>query len=475
MCFYIANLVCIYLNTAQTLEQIKDFYQQPGTVPLTLQIPENPPDFQPVSGLESIRYVHAALWQGDNVRITALKRQGKLDDILCVLWYSADQSSNFTIVRALVKDLPSYGVTNSCAYIKCFLHREGGKQKLQTPVYVGLINRKSPLAGHRVLLQVENRDMDPNKVNQVATTNFSWPTNGKIGPVKRPHKNRVVEFTVCIPTMFNYGNAAQLVEKIEMVRLMGAGRVVLYDTNTAPNVRAVLGLYTHEWAEGRETLEVVVHSWNIPRITMHYGGQMAAADDCLHRYGWLSKYMVFNDLDELIVPLRHENWSQLIAERERLRPGNAAFMFLCAVVNKDHFSPANGFLADAHLYGSSVLGFTQRETFLWPPTLRSKLILNPRKVESIEVHQVHEAYGTTDIIPEHQGLLYHYRWPFQECGSEIEDLRVASRFGRRLLARLKSVWSRLPRVSLGYKLPNPDGTKETCSKSFKQLKGSKHK
>ena len=452
------------------LETLRRSYKNKSAIPLNLQLRGNGLTFQPVSGLESIRYVHAALWQGDNVRITVVRRQGKLDDILCVLWYSADQSSNFTIVRALVKDLQSYGFGHPCAYIKCFLDGKEGDKTLKAPAYVGLINEKSPLAQHRILLPVENRDMDPDKVNREITADLN--TIGSVDSGKKPAKNRVVEFTVCIPTMFRYRKAAQLVEKLEMVRLLGAGRVVLYDTSAGSNVRSVVKFYTREWAEGRETLEVVVHSWRPPSLYIHYNGQVAAVDDCLHRYGWLSKYMVFDDLDELIVPLRHENWSQLIAERERLRPGNAAFMFRNVFVHIDHFSPQEGLGAGAQQFGSSVLGFTYRDNYIYWAIRRSKLILNPRKIESIGVHHVYEGYGPTDVIPEDQGLLYHFRMPQHKkpCGWEVQDSRLSMKFGKRLLARLKSIWSKLPGVSLGYAMPSSNRTRTNCIEESEGVK-----
>ena len=407
--------------------------------------------------------MHAALWQGDNVRISIIKKRGKLDNILCVFWYSSNQRSNFTVVKALVKDLQSYNFENACAYIKCFLKLDKEREKSSAPVFVGLVNKKTLSAGHRILLPIENRDMDPDRVNRGTTPKISKDDNKNSKPTSV--KNRVVEFTVCIPAMFNYRKAAQLVEKLEMVRLLGAGRVVLYDANIAPNVRSVLRLYTQEWAAGNETLEVVVHSWKLPQLRLHYWGQVAAIEDCLYRYGWLSKYMVFDDLDEFIIPLQHKNWHELIAERE-LSPGYGAFMFRSSVMNQDHASPAKGFEIEARKYDSLILGFTQRDDYVYAPLLRSKLIVNPRKIESIGVHHVYEGYGATDVIPLDQGLVYHYRWPILPCGPEVKDNRVSTRFGKSLLVRLKSIWSKLRDVQIVKTIPRSNSTRETCYKEM---------
>ena len=384
------------------------------------------------------------------MRISAVKDVGEMDNLLCIFLYVA---KNYTIVKAYVKDMQRYESEITVAYINCPLTSITDVNEV--PLYVDLVIENALSPGHKIRLSVENRHMDPHLI-------FKNAAKGSKGCERELNEKRVVQFTVCIPPMFEYGNAAQLVEKLEMVRLLGAGRVVLYDTSIESNVRSVLELYTQEWAAGTGTLEVVVLSWKLPRIPMHYKGQIAAMDDCLYRYGWLSHYMVFDDLDEIMIPLRHDNWSQLIADREKARPGSPAFMFRCSVMNKDHSSPPKGFHAAALLYQSSVLSFTQRDTYIYDFSNKGKLIVNPRKMQSLEVHNIYEANGTTDVIPVEQGILYHYRWPLRPCDPEIRDTRVATKFGLRLLQRLRLIWSKLEGISKGDEILRLGESRATC-------------
>ena len=207
------------------------------------------------------------------VRISAIKTSGILENILCMLWYSTDHRSNFTDVKAFVRDLPNYNFNTSCAHIKCPLPEKGGRRGKETPLYIGLVNGNKSEESHRVLLKVENRDMDDRLVNK--KTSIGTNKGDSRSSALEPDKPRVVEFTVCTPAMYRYGNAAQLVEKLEMVRLLGAGRVVLYEHSIARNVRSVFNLYTQEWAAGRETLEVVVLSWKLPHVkAFHYKARL---------------------------------------------------------------------------------------------------------------------------------------------------------------------------------------------------------
>ncbi|GFO03522.1 galactan beta-1,4-galactosyltransferase gals2 [Plakobranchus ocellatus] len=435
----------------QMIEEIrslwdKENYEDVVRLP-NISLSERPPDFQEVKDLGSILYVHSALWQDDHVRITVIKLlKVPMDNALCVLWYSTDPGARPYFVKAVVKDLFSYYFKNACGYIKCLV-KEGEGRSDKIPVFVSLVDGRNITSGIKVTLPIENRDKHENP-DELFTAGQGGATGSIAG------KDRVVEFTVCIPTMFKFNDAAILVEKLEMVKLLGAGRVVLYNFYVRANVQAVLNMYTREYAAGREKLEVVVHSWKLPPIIIHYRGQIASIDDCLHRYKWRSRYIVFDDLDELVIPLQHANWSGLIAERERVHPNYAAFMIRSTIMNRDISSPAKGFETEAFRLGSNVLRVTKRDDFIWPPRMRSKLIVNPRKIEALQVHIVEEAYGRTDVVPPEQAMLYHYRMPVRNSCEDVRDTRVADKYGKRLALALKAAWSKLEGVSLGPKPSN---------------------
>ncbi|GFO14480.1 UDP-galactose:beta-d-galactoside beta-1,4-galactosyltransferase [Plakobranchus ocellatus] len=410
------------------------------------------PDFQAVKNLGSLLYVHAALWQGDYVRITVVKKLGvPVTNALCVLWYSTDEKAKPHFVKAVVRDLQSYNFKNACGYIKCVL-KVGESKEEEIPLHVSLVDGTDIGSGLKVTLPIENRLIHKNVEKSIG---IAKPADNKT------ESGQVVEFTVCIPTMYRFGNAGMLVEKLEMSRLLGAGRVVLYKTSVKPNVEAVLKMYMREFAAGRETLEVVTHSWKQPPITLHYWGQIAAIDDCLYRYKWNSRFMVFTDLDEFIIPLHHATWSELIADREKLSPGNAAFMIRSSVMTKDHSSPAKGFEAEALHYYSEVLRLTERDDYIWPPIQKSKVIINPAKIESIGVHHVYEGYGLTDIVPPDQAMLFHYRLPTTEACKRVKDTRVVDKYGQKLVVRLKAAWAKLKDVSSGW-TPTNKTNKAKC-------------
>ncbi|XP_015249956.1 PREDICTED: uncharacterized protein LOC107097346 [Cyprinodon variegatus] len=116
-------------------------------------------------------------------------------------------------------------------------------------------------------------------------------------------------FTVCFPVMFEFTNVLQLVQSLEMLQLLGVNKAVIYKTSCSLEIQRVLDYYT-------STGFVEVVPWSLSKYLnvsrgfmshkdpgdIHYFGQMPALSDCLYRYMYQSRYMAFQDPDELILP-----------------------------------------------------------------------------------------------------------------------------------------------------------------------------
>ena len=380
--------------------------------------------FELVEGLKSHLYIYSALWNVKNVRLESIKVKGYVfQNLQCVFYYTLDNSKPDLYVKSEIKQRNANGLQYVIAHITCPITKNEFKGKI--PMFVGFV--ENALDKPRQLFPVEHLSQS---------------------------KEVTHEFTECVPAMHEWANAALLVEKIEMGRLFGAGRIVLYDTSISPSVDAVLRMYAREWAEGRETLEVVVLPWKLPKesgeqIPIHYWAQELAMDDCLYRYKRLSKYIVFDDLDEFLVPFKHDNWSALVEERQKLNPKSIGWLFRSSVFSKNIPSVALGYEQDYLRYRSSILGLTMRDEYIYPKDIRPKLIVNPGVVEEMGVHLISKGTGSTDILPVDVGLLFHYRKE-PNCCRRIKDTRLVFKYGDRLVARLKEIWSKLPGVGLGW-------------------------
>lgn len=228
------------------------------------------------------------------------------------------------------------------------------------------------------------------------------------------------DFTVCISTMFgNSTNVLQIIQAIEMYKVLGAQKVMIYKHSCSLLVDRVL---QHYISEG--TVEVipwpidlyldVSTNWEFsmdryPRDLGYYG-QLATLNDCVYRNMYSSKYVVLNDLDEIIIPKKHLNWADMMDYLQKQYPSTGIFFF------ENHIFPNNvvdttfNVSAWSAIPGVNLLQHVYRE----PQTpYHEKMIVNPREVIQISVHTVLKAYGRRRMVPGEVAILHHCREAMQ--------------------------------------------------------------
>ncbi|XP_077334778.1 beta-1,4-galactosyltransferase galt-1-like [Lithobates pipiens] len=220
-------------------------------------------------------------------------------------------------------------------------------------------------------------------------------------------------FTVCISTLFgNYNNVLQMIQSIEMYKILGASKVTIYKTNCSQDVDKVLRHYID-----KGILEVV--PWPIDRhlrtskkwryykgltAEIGYFGQTAALNDCLYRNMYKSKFVLLNDIDEIILPVKDWDWSSLMENLQNKHPDTSVFRF------ESHVFPIpvnnSGFDLWPHVPGVNILTYrlrlpNKRNNFNAP-----KMIVNPRDVFQTSVHFARTRKTKTNIR-EDTAILFH--------------------------------------------------------------------
>ena len=118
------------------------------------------------------------------------------------------------------------------------------------------------------------------------------------------------DFTVCTPPLLGDLPRAQLTEFIELSRLLGASHVTFYDHDLSPRSSDVLEYYARR---GLATVLPWKLSTYMDQMLQDNTGRLALTD-CLYRNMALSKYVVFMDLNEYIVPYKWTNWHDMAQE-----------------------------------------------------------------------------------------------------------------------------------------------------------------
>lgn len=228
-----------------------------------------------------------------------------------------------------------------------------------------------------------------------------------------------VDITICISAMFNgYNNVLQFIQAMEMYRLLGAQKVVVYKSSCSPDMEEVLRHYQ----DNMGFVEVlpwpisayinVSSGWMVSESPgdLHYNGQIQALHDCLYRNMYSSKYVLLHDADEIILPNLDKNWKDFL-DRLKAKYGEATYYFDNNVFPIEEFEDSGKYdLKEwASLPGESFLQHIFREPvpFFHPRT--GKLIINPRTVFEVNVHQVERSSTSTVWVPPSVGRLYHIR------------------------------------------------------------------
>ncbi|TKS86823.1 Glycosyltransferase family 92 protein F13G3.3 [Collichthys lucidus] len=127
------------------------------------------------------------------------------------------------------------------------------------------------------------------------------------------------DMTVCISNLFEFNNALQYAQTLEMYRLLGVDRVVIYNTSCGPDLNHLLQSYSQEgfvemvpWPIDKHMNPS--HGWFFSTHggDMHYYGQIATLNECLYRYMDRSRYVLLHDIDEIMMPYKHDSLQVLL-------------------------------------------------------------------------------------------------------------------------------------------------------------------
>ena len=239
-------------------------------------------------------------------------------------------------------------------------------------------------------------------------------------------------FGVCIQSpLFNMNDVQFIIQTIEMNRILGAEQFTFYIHSASQAVMRVLQDYS------KEGVVNVVRS-TIPNIDIHYYGQQVLFQDCAYRNMYKVRHLVYTDLDEIIVPQNHQNWSQMITAMDGKSIGSfhVRHVTLVGKTAKKALSICN---SRREIEIPRFMKFTDRSS-PYPLPRRAKYIIKPETFAVAQTHdpgQLLEGYSVYSV-PSEVALLYHYRFPFFHdwSGKRVKDDRVI-RYLPELLERIE--------------------------------------
>ncbi|XP_063068015.1 uncharacterized protein LOC134459594 [Engraulis encrasicolus] len=225
---------------------------------------------------------------------------------------------------------------------------------------------------------------------------------------QEPKDSFKYNFTVCISNLFGeYNNALQFVQTMEVYKLIGVQRVVIYNTSSGPDLEKVLKHYSNEGM-----LEVV--PWPIDKFLkpsngwrrskspgqLHYYGQLATLNECIYRYMYQSKYLLLNDIDEIVMPYKHASLGDLMNALQKRHRHSGVFLVQNAIYPKTQFDDSGRFSRPEwqNVPDINILEHVYREPGQRKIFRATKMIINPRFVVQTSVHSVLKHFGPSVMV-----------------------------------------------------------------------------
>lgn len=225
-------------------------------------------------------------------------------------------------------------------------------------------------------------------------------------PVLNQHSEKSkYNFSICVSPIYGEINPYRLVQFLEMNKILGAEHFTFYIHEQSNIIRKVLQLYN---SEGHVTLL----PWQLPvepELDVWYYGQLLSINDCLYRNMYKSTYLVFQDLDEILVPRHSRNWSEMLTRlnEESLRLPH-------------HRTPAVGFIFDSayfhpvlpYTYATDVIYYQYTKRTAMYSKVRTKVLVDGKKVFELGIHHVSKTINDKYRVEKAnvtEGLIHHYR------------------------------------------------------------------
>ena len=255
---------------------------------------------------------------------------------------------------------------------------------------------------------IENYDERVPASVSLTLTRCGAPTNLlKVENDQVNYKGPRHHITACMGQIYNgFDDINQLVEMVEVNRILGVDLVVLYNYTSS----ATLDPYIHSFQQDGV---LDFYDWYHPLVQKigdePFFGNFVLNNDCLYRYMYRSDYIIITDLDEVVVP--DERYGTLPVLLSQISQPNISQYTLRRVCFPDNWPSDplwinNSIVQDYHI---RTLLQTKRDDDEIEMQ-RPKSILKPEDIAIADNHDRSEVlYGTVNIVSRNQTKIYHYR------------------------------------------------------------------
>lgn len=245
--------------------------------------------------------------------------------------------------------------------------------------------------------------------------------------------------------LFNYTNYLEFLQYMEVHRMLGVDHFYLYNFNHSAAVDKLIDYYKSEKL-------LTVQDWgSLPKFfnLFHYYSQDSVTHDCLYRNMDSCVYMMYVDLDEILIPMTYKTLPEMLFSLKTINPYAGEWSFKNRFFPKDW--PIDENITQDVFKPYQTISKTRSETELIYGSSRSKFIVETKRVVTLWIHRVNIFFYSGKPIQYHQhlvdenvGQLFHYRsrGKIMKTNNWIYERRLQT-FKRDLLKRLSLIRNKL--------------------------------
>ena len=236
-------------------------------------------------------------------------------------------------------------------------------------------------------------------------------------PVIIPTRARLHDFGLCVAVTFGTLNVTRLAEWVEFHRLLGVGEINIYYTKLDTMALDVFRAYSKQRVVALSKIAPPIDNWCTWCQKM---ATIAVLNDCMYRNMHRYKFMVVVDVDEIIVPHKDANYSDML--RRIVRTSRSTSVDHMAFRNAYFFLD---FPPDESQPRELATLRHHTRTSLSRPGVAVKSIVNPRACVSLQNHfcatrTPHDS--TVLMVDADVALNHHYKrchFTSDECAHQL--------------------------------------------------------
>jgi hypothetical protein len=368
------------------------------------------------------------------VRIIAMIDRLSPPPILCQLWFANVHSPVVTLAAHFYMWYPQWGNYNDGILqpylITCPISQmKEFSTATHVPRSVSLIKKPCENATNSLLI-INNRSSLGKKQFAVCVKGLDFPTTDL---------------------------SARLVEWIELLNILGVDKIFFYEYDLDPNTTKVLKYYHDRQLIQVKKMSLPGSQPNLPELRHQYlknqtvgrrHNEIISYNDCLYNNIYSYQYLVLLDIDEVIMPLVHGNWSQLIAKVQeflRIKKLSRAAYSVQNVYFFDDFNNDNQIKSSTDNAGDEIkippylhmLQHVYRSHKYNIPGYYEKSFFDTERVVTMHNHYPFSCFGSCTVHTINTSLahLQHYR---RDCAIGLS--KVCQNEYRALSVRDTTIW-----------------------------------